>query len=141
MAKSSELRIIFVCVGNSCRSQMAEGFFNHYARERRLELSAESAGTKPAGYVHPRASAVMADKGIDISKHRSKGITPQQLLSYDLVITMGCSDKNVCPATFRGDSRDWEIEDPIDQPLEVYRRVRDEIEDKVRALLDELSHR
>jgi len=132
-------KLIFVCVGNSCRSQMAEGFFNHYARERQLELSAESAGTKPAGYVHPRAIAVMAEKGIDISKHRSKGITPQQLLDYDIVITMGCSDKNVCPATFRGDSRDWGIEDPFDQPLEVYRRVRDQIEAKVIALLVELN--
>ncbi len=130
-------RVIFVCVGNSCRSQMAEGFFNHQARERGLTIRAASAGTRPAGYVHPKAITVMAEKGIDISGHRSKGITPQELLDYDYVITMGCSDKNICPTTFRGDARDWGIEDPFDQPLEIYRRVRDEIEQKVLALLTE----
>jgi protein-tyrosine-phosphatase len=133
-------KLIFVCVGNSCRSQMAEGFFNHYAQERKLSLRAESAGIKPAGYVHPNAIAVMAEVGIDISNHRSKGITPQRLLNYEIVITMGCSDKNVCPATFRGDSRDWGIDDPFDQAFDVYRRVRDQIEEKVLALLKELSN-
>lgn len=132
-------RVIFVCVGNSCRSQMAEGFFHHYARERGLGVRAESAGTKPEGYVHPNAITVMAEKGIDISGHRSKGITPQQLLDYDYVITMGCSDKNICPAGFRGDARDWRIEDPFDQALEIYRRVRDEIAQRVLALLSEFS--
>ncbi len=139
MSKPKPLQIIFVCVGNSCRSQMAEGFFNHHARERKMSIRAESAGTKPAGYVHPSAIAAMAEKGIDISKQRSKGITPQQLLHYDIVITMGCSDKNICSATFRGDSHDWGIEDPFDQPLQVYRRVRDQIEKKVVALLTELG--
>lgn len=142
MARQSHLgdrRVIFVCVGNSCRSQMAEGFFNHLAPDYGVATRAESAGTAPKGHVDPGAVKVMAEKGIDISQHRSKGITPEQLLAYDYVITMGCSDKDVCPVTFRGDSRDWAIEDPAGQPLETYRRVRDEIEQKGVALLEELA--
>ncbi len=132
-------QLIFVCVGNSCRSQMAQGFFNHYARQRGLKIRAQSAGTRPAGYVHPQAIQVMAERGIDISGQHSKGITLQELLEYDLVITMGCSDKNTCPATFRGDARDWAIEDPFDQTLDVYRAVRDRIETKVLKLLAECA--
>lgn len=132
-------RVIFVCVGNSCRSQMAEGFLNYYAKERGLNAKAESAGTQPAGYVHPDAIRVMREKGIDISHQHSKGITPEQLKDFDYVITMGCSAKNICPATFHGEARDWGIEDPIGQPLEVYRRVRDEIERKVLGLLKEIK--
>lgn len=131
-------RIIFVCVGNSCRSQMAQGFFNHYAQQRGLPLTAESAGTRPAGYVHPTAIQVMRERGVDISHHTSKGISPAQWLGYNYVITMGCSDKDACPVNFKGVTRDWGIEDPFDQPVEAYRRARDEIERKVLALLDEV---
>lgn len=132
-------RIIFVCIGNSCRSQMAQGFFNHHAQQRGLPLTAESAGTRPAGYVHPTAIQVMREKGIDISHHTSKGITPAQWLGYDYVITMGCSDKDACPVNFKGVTRDWGIADPFDQPLEAYCRARDLIERKVLALLDEVG--
>ncbi len=132
-------RVIFVCVGNSCRSQMAEGFFNYYAKERGLEARAESAGTQPAGYVHPNAIKVMREKGIDTSHQRSKGINPEKLKDFDYVITMGCSAKNVCPAAFHGEARDWGIEDPIGQPIGFYRRVRDEIERKVLELIKEIE--
>lgn len=128
-----------MCVGNSCRSQMAQGFFNHHARQRGLTLAAESAGTRPAGYVHPTAMEVMREKGIDISHHTSKGITSEKWLGYDYVITMGCSDKDACPANFKGVTRDWGIEDPFDQPLDAYRRARDLIEQKVLALLEEVG--
>lgn len=132
-------KLIFVCVGNSCRSQMAEGFARHYAKKLNLNIEIASAGSRPAGYVHPDTIAVMREKGIDISHQYSKGVSPQELLKYDYVITMGCADESICPANFRGDSRDWGIPDPIGQPIGFYRKVRDEIEQKVRALLRELA--
>jgi len=132
-------KLIFVCVGNSCRSQMAEGFARHYAQKMNLNIEIASAGSQPAGYVHPDAIAVMREKGIDISHQRSKGISPKELLNYDYVITMGCSDESICPANFRGDSRDWGIPDPIGRPIEFYKEVRDEIEEKVLELLQEMS--
>ncbi len=132
-------RVIFVCVGNSCRSQMAEGFLRHYAKLQKLNLEVHSGGTCPAGYVHPLAIQVMAEKGIDISKQASKGIQPAELMAFDYVISMGCSDKDVCPAHFRGVNRDWGITDPFGHPIEFYRTVRDEIEEKMLNSLEEFS--
>lgn len=139
MAPSSQDRVIFVCVGNSCRSQMAQGFFNHWASAYGLEVEAESAGTQPEGHVSPEAIDVMSERGIDISHHTSDRVEPHQLENYDYVITMGCDDRNVCPSTFRGDARDWEIRDPKGRSIEVFRDVRDETEQRVRELLTELT--
>ncbi len=119
---------------------MAEGFLKHYARERKLSIEVQSAGTRPEGYVHPKAIQVMSEKGIDISGQQSKGIQPEKLREFDYVISMGCSDKEICPAHFRGVNRDWGIADPFGQSVEFYRKARDEIEQRVRALLEELSH-
>jgi arsenate reductase len=132
-------KIIFVCVGNSCRSQMAEGFAKHYAEKLGIDAEIRSGGTRPQGYVHPEALKVMAEKGIDISKHQSKGINPQELKDFDVVISMGCSDKRLCPVNFRGVSADWGIEDPFDQPIEAYRKARDQIEVKVKELFNAIS--
>jgi len=118
---------------------MAEGFLKHYTRERKLALEVQSGGTRPEGYVHPLAIQAMAEKGIDISSHTSKGIQPEKLVKFDYVISMGCSDKEVCLVNFHGVSRDWKIADPFGHPIEFYREVRDEIEKKVLALLDELT--
>ena len=118
---------------------MAEGFLRHHARERQLHIEVQSGGTRPEGYVHPLAIQAMAEKGIDISIHRSKGIEPEKLVKFDYVISMGCSDKEICPMNFHGVSRDWEIEDPFGHPIEFYRKARDEIEKKVLALLDEIT--
>ncbi len=139
MRQERAKRIIFVCVGNSCRSQMAEGFAKHYAKRFGLEVEIASAGTRPEGYVHPEAMAVMQERAIDISTHRSKGIQPEELLGYDYVITMGCSDEKICPVAFRGDARDWAIEDPFGKPIEFYRTVRDQIEQRVIDLLHEIQ--
>ncbi len=130
-------RILFVCVGNACRSQMAEGFARQYTCEMGLEIA--SAGTRPEGFVHPSAIEVMREAGVDISRQRSKSVQPEELLEYDVIITMGCSKQDICPADFRGDARDWAIEDPFGQPIDVYRRVRDEIRERVRNLLQGLS--
>ena len=138
-AALDDARVIFVCVGNSCRSQMAQGLFNRLASERGLELNADSAGTQPEGYVSQGAIEVMAERGIDISHHTSDRVDPQALVDYDYVITMGCDDRGLCPATFAGEARDWAIRDPLGHPLDVFRGVRDEIEGRVRELIEELS--
>jgi arsenate reductase len=139
MSTHGAKKIIFVCVGNSCRSQMAEGFARHYARQRNLNVEIHSAGTHPAGYVHADAVAVMREKGIDISGQSSKGVDPEELKDFDYVIAMGCLDYNVCPVNFGGVSEDWGIPDPIGRGLEFYRKVRDMIEEKVLKLLNVLG--
>lgn len=132
-------RIIFVCVGNSCRSQMAEGFAKHYARQSNLDIEIHSAGTHPAGYVHSDAIAVMREKGIDISQQFSKSVASFDLREFDYVIAMGCLDSNICPANFHGVSEDWGIPDPIGRGLEFYCKVRDMIEERVLNLLIKLK--
>ncbi len=139
METTAAPRVIFVCVGNSCRSQMAQGFLNHLASEHGLHVTVESAGTQPEGLVSPEAIDVMSEQGIDISHHSSDRVEPHHLKNYDYVITMGCDDQNVCPSTFRGDARDWEIRDPKGQPIDTFRDVRDDIEHRVRELLAELT--
>ncbi len=132
-------KIIFVCVGNSCRSQMAEGFARHYSQQMGLDLEIHSAGTHPAGYVHHDAIAVMREKGIDISQQRSKSVALFDLNDFDYVIAMGCLESDICPANFHGVLEDWGIPDPIGRGLEFYRKVRDMIEEKVLSLLHRLS--
>ena len=132
-------RIIFVYVGNSCRSQMAEGFAKYYAKNKHLDVEITSGGTRPQGYVHPEAIQVMSEKEIDISGQVSKGIKPVELCNYDLIISMGCSPREVCPVNFSGISQAWQIEDPFDQPIDAYRKTRDQIESRVKELLSNLK--
>jgi arsenate reductase len=124
-----QLKVLFICVENSCRSQIAEGF------GRQLGLETDSAGVKAGAGVNPDAVKVMAEAGIDISKQFSKAIDNGKLASYDAVISM-CSVKTAdfCPSTFIGTQANWNIEDPKGQPLDVFRRVRDEIRGKVEEL-------
>lgn len=123
------MKVLFICVENSCRSQIAEGF----ARQHGLE--AESAGVKAGSGVNPDAVKVMTEAGIDISHQFSKAIDNEKLASYDAIISM-CSVKTAdfCPSTFIGTQANWNIEDPKGQPLDVFRRVRDEIKAKVEEL-------
>ena len=123
------MRVLFVCVENSCRSQMAEGF------GRKLGLDAHSAGSKPSGKVNPTAIAVMAELGIDLSKNRSKSLADAGSEGWDYVITMGCGD--ACPFVPAKAKRDWKIPDPKNLPLGEFRNVRDMIEKLVRELADE----
>lgn len=124
-----QLKVLFICVENSCRSQIAEGF------ARQVGLEAESAGVKAGSGVNPNAVNVMAEAGIDISNQFSKAIDNEKLASYDAIISM-CSVKtsDFCPSTFIGTQANWNIEDPKGQPLDVFRRVRDEIKAKVEEL-------
>lgn len=128
--------MIFVCVENACRSQMAEGFARHYVGDR---LNIASGGTRPAEYVDERAIEVMRERGIEISGQHPKAITPEEIEKFDYVITMGCAVEDVCPADFTGRARDWGIEDPKGKPLETYRRIRDEIEQRVKKLIEEVT--
>ena len=124
--------VLFVCVGNAGRSQMAEAFFNQAAGG---EAMAISAGTRPASAVDPRTIEVMREVGIDISGNKPKALTREMLEQSDRVVTMGCGVEGVCPASFV-QTEDWRLEDPKGKPIEEVRRIRDEIRAKVLKLLE-----
>ncbi len=124
--------MLFVCVGNAGRSQMAEGFFNHLANGKARAISA---GTKPASAVDPKTIEVMREVGIDISAARPKALTMEMLDQASRVVTMGCGAEGVCPASFV-ETEDWQLEDPKGKPIEEVRRIRDEIKAKVMKLLE-----
>ncbi len=126
--------VLFVCVENACRSQMAEGFFNFLASGK---ATAVSAGNMPAKWVNPLAVQVMKEVGVDISGHKPKMLTAEMIREADKVILMGCGG-NVCPIVPR-EVEDWQIEDPAGKGIEKFREVRDTIETKVERLLVELE--
>jgi arsenate reductase (thioredoxin) len=125
--------VLFVCVHNAGRSQMAAAFLTHFAEDC---IEVRSAGTEPAERVNAVAVAAMAEMGIDLSAATPKFLTDEAVQSSDVVITMGCG--GTCPY-FPGLSyRDWSLDDPAGQPLHVVRGIRDDIAERVRALVDEL---
>jgi len=124
--------VLFVCVGNAGRSQMAEAFFNRLANGRARAISA---GTKPAGAVDAQTIEVMREVGIDISKAKPKALTMEILDQADRVVTVGCGAEGVCPASFV-ETEDWQLEDPKGKPIEEVRRIRDEIRAGVTRLLE-----
>ena len=126
-------KVLFACVGNSARSVMAQGFAKHLGGSL---VEARSGGSRPLGYLLPEAVQVMREKGIDVSQEPSKGFDERWVREEcDLVVTMGCGD-DACPAFIGKPLVDWALEDPKGKDLATFRRVRDEIEAKVRALLD-----
>ena len=129
-------KVLFICVENSARSQMAEAFANAYGKGKIL---ASSAGTMPGERVNPLAVQAMKEKGIDISKNKPKAIDVKMIEGADAVITMGCGAEGFCPAPLLEKVVDWKIEDPKGKPIEEVRKIRDEIERKVRALIGEMS--
>ena len=126
-------KILFVCIGNMCRSQMAEGF----ARKHGGELfDIYSAGTSATGVVSIEVIKVMEEKGIDISGQISNGLGEVPVGEMDVVVSMARrSAAEICPPDFQGQKIDWKIEDPIGGPMDGFRIVRDDIEDRVRDLL------
>jgi len=126
-------KILFVCVENAGRSQMAEAFAKAYGTTK---IEAASAGTMPSNEVNPIVVRVMQEKGIDLSVNKSKLITNQMVQEADVIILMGCSADGFCPAPLLNKVVDWGIEDPKGKPIEKVREIRDEIERKVRMLVD-----
>lgn len=120
-------KILFVCVHNSGRSQMAEAFFNRLAGGR---AEAVSAGTDPAPVIDSTVVAVMREVGIDLGGKVPKALTPEMTEGADRVITTGCGVEGVCPAMFT-QTEDWGLPDPKGQPIEKVREIRDEIERRV----------
>jgi arsenate reductase len=131
MAKKS---ILFVCIGNCCRSQMAEGFASKLSGDK---YEIYSAGSRPAGFVHPDAIAVMKEIGIDISSQYSKGVGQVPAKDIDYFIAMGCGD--TCPVVSAKNRIEWDIEDPIGKDIEFFRKTRDVIGSKVDKLLKSLE--
>jgi protein-tyrosine-phosphatase len=126
-------KVLFICVENSCRSQMAEGFFRHHCPEH---MTAYSAGSMPSGKVHSRAISLMRERGLDLSGHASKRIDDFPDVVFDLAVTMGCGD--VCPEGKAKEHREWDIPDPKNLDDEQFRQVRDAIEIKVGELIQDL---
>ena len=122
--------LLFVCVENSNRSQMAEAFARIHGGDK---VEAYSAGSRPSGNINPKAIAAMKEIGYDLSKHRSKSLSELPDIEFDLVATMGCGDE--CPFVRATRREDWDIPDPKDLPPEQFRIVRDLIETKVKELL------
>ena len=129
-------KILFVCVENAGRSQMAEGFFRKYAPKG---YEAISAGTKPTPAINPIAVEAMREIGIDLSKQKPKMLTSEIISDSTLSVNMGCMDKTECPAVFMKNSVDWNIEDPKGMSIDKVREIRDNIELKVRQLCKTLE--
>ena len=129
--------VIFVCVHNSGRSQMAEAFFNQMSEGKAIALSA---GTQPGDKVHPEVIAAMREVGIDISGNKPKILTMEMIEKADKMITMGCGADagGLCPASFI-ETEDWALEDPKDKPLEQVRAIREDIKKRVMNLIREIA--
>jgi arsenate reductase (thioredoxin) len=123
--------ILFVCIENTCRSQMAEGFAKAYAVDA---VEAYSAGSSPSGVISPIAVKVMKEKGIDISSQVSKGFSQLSIPKFDYIITMGCKD--VCPFYPGAKRIEWEIPAPKGKTVEEFREIRDKIEKRVIEFID-----
>ncbi|WP_399887168.1 arsenate reductase ArsC [Streptomyces sp. BBFR51] len=126
--------ILFVCVHNAGRSQMAAGFLQHLAGDR---VEVRSAGSVPGDRVNPAAVEVMKEAGVDIAEARPKILTPEAVQASDYVITMGCGD--ACPVFPGKKYLDWALEDPAGQGVAAVRPIRDEIRTRVEALVAEID--
>ena len=129
--------MLFVCVHNSGRSQMAEGFFNRLSGGRARGISA---GTAPAGATNPVVIEAMGEAGIDISGNKPRALTPEMLETADRMITMGCGAdaEAVCPASLV-QTEDWKLDDPAGKTLPEVRKIRDEVKKRVETLIRELQ--
>lgn len=128
-------KVLFLCVHNSGRSQMAEAFFNAYAPPG---LRASSAGSVPGDKLNPVVGQAMKELGIDMSGRRPKALTLEMMEGADRVISMGCGVEESCPAALVP-IEDWQIDDPHGQPIEKVREIRDRIQARVRDLVQEMG--
>ena len=125
-------KVLFVCVENSCRSQIADGFAKVLGKGK---IESYSAGSRPSGKVNPDAIQIMQEAGIDISKAQSKGFQDLGIKEFDYVVTMGCQD--TCPFVPAKEHIDWQIEDPKGKDQTFFRKTRDLIKEKVEQLIRE----
>ena len=136
MLMRQERIILFVCVENAGRSQMAEGLFNKHSPQG---YKAISAGTKPAGEINPLAVQAMKEIGIDITGQKSKIISDDMVRNSAKAVNMGCMDRTECPLLFLNNPIDWAIADPKGKSIENVREIRDEIQRRVKELAKNLT--
>jgi protein-tyrosine-phosphatase len=134
MTSITPRRVVFVCVENSNRSQMAEAFARIHGAG---QVEPHSAGSRPSGRINPRAIESMKELGYDLSRHQSKSLADLPVGEYDVAVTMGCGDE--CPLIRARQREDWNIPDPKMMPPDQFREVRSLIEEKVKDLLRRLS--
>jgi len=134
LSKRGLKKIVFICVENARRSQMAQGFAEVFGGEK---VEVYSAGSIPSSQIDPIVIEVMKEKGIDVSGRRPKGLNELPPIEMDYLITMGCEE--TCPAVLAKRVIEWQIPDPKGKPIEVFREVRDMIEDKIRVLLAQID--
>jgi arsenate reductase len=126
--------VLFICIHNAGRSQMAEAFFNKLSEGRHRGFSA---GSNPSDSINPVVVEALFEVGIDISSNKPKKLTKEMILETDLAITMGCGE-DACPIV-PNEIREWQLEDPHGKPIEEVRKIRDEIKFRVAALIKELD--
>ncbi|CUW30328.1 arsenate reductase ArsC [Streptomyces reticuli] len=134
MSSSPFASVLFVCIHNAGRSQMAAGFLSHLAGDR---IEVRSAGSVPADQVNPAAVEAMREVGIDIADQQPKALTTEAVQASDYVITMGCGD--TCPVFPGKKYLDWALEDPAGKGVEAVRPIRDEIRKRIEALITEID--
>jgi arsenate reductase len=135
--QQQENLILFVCVENAGRSQMAEGFFNQKYAPKGYQ--AISAGTRPASQINPLAIQAMNEVGVDISSQKPKIVTEAMIKSSEKSVNMGCIDKTECPMLFINNVIDWGIEDPKGKPIEKVREIREEIDKRVKEIAQSIK--
>jgi arsenate reductase len=139
-------KIAFICTGNSARSQMAEGYGKYFAKLYGKDVEIYSAGSNPSGYVHPLAIKIMAEDGIDISQQYSKHINEIPINEVNYVITLCGDAAETCPVVPGAKTEHWGLPDPArvigptqDAKLEAFRKIRDQIKEKVERLIKEIE--
>ena len=128
--------VLFVCIENAGRSQMAEGFFRKYAPREYVPLSA---GTTPTEKINPLAIQAMKEIGIDIADQKPKVLTDEMIRKSSKIVNMGCMDRTECPLLFLNNPIDWAIADPKGKSIEEVRKIRDEIKRRVKELAKDLT--
>jgi len=132
---SGDKKVLFVCVENSARSQMAEGFFQKYSQR----FHTLSAGTEPSSNLNPLAVQAMKEIGIDITKQKPKLLSDDMIQNSFKVVNMGCMNKDSCPSLFVDDVIDWNISDPKGKTMDEVRKIRDQIKSEVLGLIKKLE--
>jgi arsenate reductase len=132
--KQEKIKIVFVCVENAGRSQMAQGFAEVLGKGR---LEVYSAGSRPSSHINPLVIEAMKEKGIDLSSRHPKGLNDLPPVEMDYLVTMGCEE--TCPAVLAKKIIEWQIPDPKGKPIDEIRRIRDMLEAKVKNLLKEVE--